>query len=80
MNLNIEDMTIGELILFEEVSGKSMTEIGTSPGAKELQALALVFLRRDNPEATLEDASAVKVSAFSEDAGNPTEATETTAS
>lgn len=66
MKMNLDDMTIGELVLFEEMTGKGPTELGT-PGAKDLQALALIMLRREDPEATVEEASAVKISSFVED-------------
>ncbi len=63
MKFDLEDMTIGELVVFEDLTGKSVTEMAT-PSAKDLQALALIVLRRSNPDATLEDASAVKMSSF----------------
>lgn len=74
MKFNMEDMTIGEIILFEETTGKTIGEIGNKPGGRELQALALIALRRENPEATLEDASSVKVSSFMGDTVDPPEA------
>lgn len=77
MNLDVNDLTIGELLIFEDVTGKPITSMGDSPGARELQALALIFLRRENPDATPEDALAVKVSAFASDGTeDPTETTE----
>jgi len=72
MKLDIEEMTIGELLIFEEVTGKTVQSIGKNPGAKELQALALIFLRRENPDATPEDALAVKLSVFTDDEADPT--------
>lgn len=75
MDMNIDDLTIGELILFEEVAQKPLSAIGQDPGAKDLQALALIFLRREDPEATWEDAAAVKVSALGFGQEDPTEAT-----
>lgn len=71
MQFNLEDMTIGELVLFEEMTGKGPTQLG-NPGAKDLQALALIMLRRENPEATLEEASAIRLSDFTTEE-DPTE-------
>ena len=78
MNINLDDLTIGEMILFEDTTGKPLSALGEGAGAREMQALALIFLRRDNPEATLEDAAAVKVSAFTDtvDTADPTTAIE----
>ena len=76
MKLNLDDMTVGELVLFEDMTGKGPTELG-NPGAKDLQALALIMLRRDNPGATIEDANAIPISAFGEDSEeDPTEGSE----
>lgn len=75
MKFDLEDMTIGELVLFEEMTGKGPTELG-APGAKDLQALALIILRRENPDATLEEASAVKLSDFVTEEADPTEGPE----
>ena len=75
MKMNLDDMTIGELVLFEDMTGKGPTELG-NPGAKDLQALALIMLRRENPDATIEDANAIQISAFGEDDVDPTEPVE----
>jgi len=74
VKFDLDDMTVGELVLFEEMTGKGPAELG-NPGAKDLQALALIILRRDNPEATVEDANSIKLSTFFGD-GDETDPTE----
>lgn len=63
LNFDLEDMTIGEMVLFEEMTGRSFADMAKM-GPKDLQALALIILRRENPEATIEDAAAIKLSAL----------------
>ena len=56
-------LTVGELVLVEDVAGReaaaSLLEGNITPRA--LRALVLVALRRQNPNASLDDADAVEV-------------------
>lgn len=58
--MNFDNMTLGELETFEEISGKTMTGLGdidpTQMDARTFLAFALVMIRRENPSATLDDA------------------------
>lgn len=58
--MNFDDMTLGELEIFETISGKTMTSLGdidpTQMDARTFLAFALVFIQRERPEATLDDA------------------------
>jgi len=68
-------ITIGDLEAIEEATGESSADFmkriqknagkkGWMPGAKDMKALVLIALRRTNPDATLAEASAVRVSAI----------------
>lgn len=74
MKFDLDDMTIGEIILFEETTGRTLADIGKNPGGKDLQALVFIVLRRTNPAATLEDASSVRLSDLGDADVDPTEA------
>ena len=63
MKLDLDEMTIGEMVMFEEETGKGFGDMA-SMTAKDLQVLAWILLKRENPEATMEDAGAVKLSAL----------------
>jgi hypothetical protein len=58
---DIESMTIAEMELVEDIAGASFEDImaGKARTSKVLKGFALVVLRRDNPEATAEDAASV---------------------
>lgn len=66
MDINLDDLTIGDLEEIEDVVGETSDSIfkGT-PSAKALKAIVYVICRRENPEFTLEDAAKVKVSDLS---------------
>ena len=61
---DVESLTIGELVIFEDETGSTLGDLDNL-GAKALQALVLIMLKRTNPDATVEDAAAIKISAFS---------------
>lgn len=61
MQIDIDDLTIGELVLFEEVAEQTIAEIGEAPSAKAIRALVLIELRRTDPDATVEQVDALKL-------------------
>lgn len=61
MKIDIDDLTIGDLVLFEEVAGQTIAEIGKAPSAKAIRALVLIELRRSDPAATVEQVDALKL-------------------
>lgn len=76
MDIDFDDMTLGELEAIEEMSGVVMSAVGTTPPAKVLTAAACVVMRRTLPEFSLEEARAIKVRALNlgqsdEEGGEP---------
>jgi hypothetical protein len=64
--LDIEKLTVREVKLVQEMTGKSFGSVikGFQEGdfdADILHALALIFLRRENPEATPDEALDVEI-------------------
>ncbi len=59
-----EDLTLDELEEFEQMLGGSFDDaFGKGrPQAPALKAVALLILRRDNPDVTLEDVGKLKLS------------------
>ena len=70
---NPSNLTVGELVLIEDVAGHeaaaALLEGNITP--KALRALVLVALRRQNPDATLDDADAVEVVNLGDLFGSP---------
>lgn len=64
--LNLDDMELGELEQIEEIAGPEASQLMMAGRmtAKALIAVAFVVKRRDNPDFTLEDARAIKVTAL----------------
>lgn len=58
--MNFNDMTLGELETFENISGKTLTSLGdldpAQMDARTFLAFALVFIQRENSDATIDDA------------------------
>lgn len=82
-----EDMTVGDLEDFEEVTGRPLSEVfkggEAAFDAKVIKAMVWIAFRRDDPEFSLDDARNVKVSeidiapsapAASANGGRPTKA------
>ncbi len=67
-NIDVNDLTIGEIVEIEERTGLPLDALGQSdkPKGKMLQALAYISKRRDNPDFTWEMAGDLKISATSE--------------
>ena len=63
-NIDINDLTIAEVVEIEERTGLPLDALGQAdkPKGKMLQALAYISKRRDNPDFTWEDAGALKIS------------------
>jgi hypothetical protein len=68
LNIDINDLTIAEVVEIEERTGLPLDALGQAdkPKGKMLQALAFVSKRRDDPDFTWEMAGALKISAASE--------------
>ena len=68
LNIDINDLTIAEVVEIEERTGLPLDALGQAdkPKGKMLQALAFVSKRRDDPDFTWEMAGALKFSATSE--------------
>lgn len=66
ITLDLDAMTLGELDTIAEVAGADAAKamMGGEMSPKALIAVAYVVKRRDNPEFTIEDARALKVSAL----------------
>ena len=70
INFNLNDLTIGEIVSIEELSGlpfDAMTD-PDKPKGKLLQAIAYISKRRDNPEFTFEMAGDLKLNLASDEA------------
>lgn len=72
LDLDLGSLTIDELEMVEEALGGVSIEDAFKPGQRRapvLRAIAWVVLRREDPDATLEDAGRVRISMS--DAGDP---------
>lgn len=58
---NVEDLTLGEVSLVEDLSGLPISAIAddAQPKGKALTALVFVMLKRENPAATYQDATEI---------------------
>ena len=76
-NIDINDLTIAEIVEIEERTGMPLDALGQAdkPKGKMLQALAFISKRRDNPEFTWEMAGELKITTDSTPVG-PTDADE----
>ena len=71
--LDLDDMTLGELEVIEEVAGAEavMLLMAKQMTVKALIAVAYVVRRRTNPEFTVEDAKSIKVVALKQPDPDP---------
>ena len=62
-NIDINDLTIAEIVEIEERTGMPLDALGQAdkPKGKMLQALAYISKRRDNPDFTWEMAGDLKI-------------------
>ena len=76
-NIDINDLTIAEVVEIEERTGLPLDALGQSdkPKGKMLQALAYIVKRREDPDFTWEMAGALKISATT-DKVDPTDGDE----
>ena len=77
LDININDLTIAEVVLIEELTGLPFDAMGdaSQPKGKMLQALAYISRRRTNPDFTWEDAGALKID-LANDEADPTDGDE----
>ena len=76
-NIDINDLTIAEVVEIEDRTGLPLDALGQAdkPKGRMLQALAYISKRRDNPDYTWEMAGALKISTDSTPA-DPTDGDE----
>ena len=70
INFNLNDLTIGEIVTIEELTGlpfDAMTD-PDKPKGKLLPAIAYISKRRENPEFTFEMAADLKLNLASDEA------------
>lgn len=62
INLDPNDLTLGEAETFEELTGLLVTDLrpGASIPSRALTAIVFIVKRRDDPDFTLEDARAIR--------------------
>jgi hypothetical protein len=67
LNLDINDLTIGEIVEIEALTGQPLDALGQpdKPKGLMLQALAFISKRRDDPSFTFEQAGALKINTTS---------------
>ena len=63
-SIDLEDLTIAEVVEIEERTGLPLDALGQAdkPKGKMLQALAYIVKRRDNPDFSWEQAGELRVS------------------
>lgn len=77
ITFDLDELTIGELCDFEEISGMTGREVQATGAltAKGILAVIYIYGRRDNPAYTLDDARQVKPKELTvADTANPTPA------
>jgi hypothetical protein len=74
MEINLDDLTIGEVIEIEEITGMAMDAMQDAavPKGRMLQAMAYISRKRTDPDFTLEDALNLKLSVDGDE--DPTDA------
>lgn len=66
ITIDVDDLTFGEMEAVEGVLGKPFSEAFGSGGVSATAAVALIYVvkRRDNPDFTIDDARALKLSSL----------------
>ena len=66
--IDINDLTIAEVVLIEEMTGLPLDALGQpdAPKGKMMQALAFISKKRVDPDFTWEQAGELRISAVSE--------------
>ena len=67
-NIDINDLTIAEVVLIEELTGLPLDALGQPdvPKGKMMQALAFISKKREDPDFTWEQAGELKINTTSE--------------
>ena len=67
-NIDINDLTIAEVVLIEELTGLPLDALGQAdkPKGKMMQALAFISKKRDDPAFTWEQAGELRINASAE--------------
>ena len=62
-NIDINDLTIAEVVEIEDLTGMPLDALGQDdkPKGRMLQALAYITKKKENPEFTFEDAGKLKI-------------------
>lgn len=60
---DLDDLTLNETMLFEEVAGGAFSEVNFAAG-KTMLAISYVLQRRSNPDITLEEAGNIRIVEF----------------
>lgn len=80
ISFDINSLTIDEMELIEDVAGASFEDIMTGKaevrGTKILRAFAFMALRRENPDATLQEAGKISVLGLDKMLGSPLDSPE----
>lgn len=71
ITVDLEELTLDDLDVIEEMTGAPFTELGKNMTAKTLRAMAFVSLRRKHPEVTAEDVGRLKVKVAKTDPPEP---------
>lgn len=63
LELDLDDLTIGEIITIEEMTGVSLDELGAAgrPKGLMLRAIGFVLMRRGDPNVTVEQVDGMKL-------------------
>lgn len=64
ISLDEAELTIGDMEIIEEVAGSLGEGLSELSETKMTLALVLIALRKDDPEATLQDARGVKITSL----------------
>ena len=62
ININVDEITLNEMIEFEDITGDELASVVERPGVKHLRALIYISQKRTNPKFTIEEAGEYKVS------------------
>jgi hypothetical protein len=60
---DLDDLTLDEMGEIEEIAGKPYSEL-TFGSVKEIKAIVLVLMKRDQPELTIEEIGSIKMVEF----------------
>ena len=61
LTVDIEDLTLDEVVEIEELTGASLDQMGTVNRGLMVKSLAFITLKRDDPSLTWEDVGQMKM-------------------